>query len=97
MKEVVTTQNVVTTCDFNMCFTFAWVGWEGGAHDSYIFVESLQMPRLNFPHPPTGLKILRLHRMVYSFFFQKKIMMHFTCKYYLVNIGYPQMKGFLDP
>ena len=26
------TQNVMAVCDFNMCFTFAWAGWEGSTY-----------------------------------------------------------------
>nr|XP_017228074.1 PREDICTED: putative nuclease HARBI1 [Daucus carota subsp. sativus] len=45
------TQNILAVCDFNMCFTFAWAGWEGGAHDSRILNEARLKPELNFPHP----------------------------------------------
>ncbi|XP_020598334.1 uncharacterized protein LOC110037934 [Phalaenopsis equestris] len=31
------TQNVMAICDFNMCFTFFMVGWEGSAHHSRVF------------------------------------------------------------
>ena len=48
----VPTQNIMAVCDFNMCFTFVWAGWEGAAHDSRIFGEALCNPALNFPHPP---------------------------------------------
>ena len=40
-----------------MCFTFAWAGWEGGAHDNRILNEARLKPELNFPHP-IGNKIL---------------------------------------
>ncbi|XP_057730612.1 uncharacterized protein LOC130945943 [Arachis stenosperma] len=49
-----TTTNVMAVCDFNMCFTFIWVGWEGSAHDTIIFMEALRTKKLNFPHPPEG-------------------------------------------
>ncbi|CAI9262654.1 unnamed protein product [Lactuca saligna] len=49
------TQNIMDVCDFNMCFTFVWAGWEGTAHDTRIFNEALQRPDLNFPYP-TGDK-----------------------------------------
>ncbi|CAN6560322.1 unnamed protein product [Malus baccata var. baccata] len=49
-----TTQNVMAVCDFNMCFTFVWAGWEGAAHDSRIFMEALRRPELKFPYPPFG-------------------------------------------
>ncbi|KAM3203166.1 hypothetical protein P3L10_030792 [Capsicum annuum] len=45
------TQNILVVVDFNMCFTFALAGWEGSAHISRIFCESLRRQELNFPHP----------------------------------------------
>ncbi|KAK8916510.1 hypothetical protein KSP39_PZI022323 [Platanthera zijinensis] len=48
------TQNVMPTCDFNMCFTFVMAGWEGSAHDSRIFNFGTSDLRYNFPHPPPG-------------------------------------------
>ncbi|KAG5057034.1 uncharacterized protein LOC114412252 isoform X1 [Glycine soja] len=49
-----TTTNVMAVCDFSMCFTFVWAGWEGSAHDTKIFMEALHKPALHFPHPPQG-------------------------------------------
>ncbi|GKA55381.1 putative nuclease HARBI1 isoform X1 [Tanacetum coccineum] len=49
------TQNIMAACDFNMCFTFVWAGWEGTAHDTRIFLEALRRPQVNFPRP-TGDK-----------------------------------------
>ena len=49
------TQNIMDACDFNMCFTFAWAGWEGAAHDARIFLEALRREILHFPHPPRGM------------------------------------------
>ncbi|CAI9298375.1 unnamed protein product [Lactuca saligna] len=49
------TQNIMVVCDFNMCFTFVWVGWERTAHNTRIFSEALQRPDLNFSYP-TGDK-----------------------------------------
>ncbi|GJW27733.1 putative nuclease HARBI1 isoform X1, partial [Tanacetum coccineum] len=66
------TQNIMAACDFNMCFTFAWAGWEGTAHDTRIFYEALRRPEVNFPRP-TG------------------------DKYYVVDAGYPNTKGYLAP
>ena len=54
-RKGITTQNVMIVCDFNMCFTFTWAGWEGAAHDAQIYLEVLRMTSLNFPHPPPGL------------------------------------------
>ncbi|KHN49091.1 hypothetical protein glysoja_045582, partial [Glycine soja] len=44
-----TTTNVMAVCDFSMCFTFVWAGWEGSAHDTKIFMEALRKPALHFP------------------------------------------------
>ncbi|KAG5046384.1 hypothetical protein JHK86_015790 [Glycine max] len=49
-----TTTNVMVVCDFSLCFTFVWAGWEGSAHDTKIFMEALRKPALHFPHPPQG-------------------------------------------
>ncbi|KAH1113475.1 hypothetical protein J1N35_006853 [Gossypium stocksii] len=48
------TQNIMAVCDFNMCFIFAFPGWEGTAHDSRIFLQALRKQQLKFPHPPPG-------------------------------------------
>ncbi|XP_035846177.1 uncharacterized protein LOC118492362 [Helianthus annuus] len=45
----------MAVCDFNMCFTFVWAGWEGTAHDTRIFNQALDNVGLQFPHP-TGDK-----------------------------------------
>lgn len=66
------TQNIMAICDFNMCFTFVWAGWEGTAHDTRIFYEALRRPELQFPHPSGE-------------------------KYYVVDAGYPNTKGYLAP
>jgi hypothetical protein len=41
----------MAVCDFDMCFTFVWPGWEGSAHDTRIFLEATRDPSLHFPHP----------------------------------------------
>ncbi|XP_038688759.1 uncharacterized protein LOC119987925 [Tripterygium wilfordii] len=53
-KKGVTTQNVMTVCDFDMLFTFVCGGWEGSAYDSRIFNKVLSDVHSNFPHPSTG-------------------------------------------
>ncbi|KAL4564921.1 hypothetical protein LXL04_028997 [Taraxacum kok-saghyz] len=45
------TQNIMVVCDFNMCFTFVWAGWEGTAHDTRIFNEALERSKFHFPRP----------------------------------------------
>ncbi|GAV76742.1 LOW QUALITY PROTEIN: DDE_4 domain-containing protein, partial [Cephalotus follicularis] len=44
-------QNVLRICDFNMIFTFVYIGWEGVAHDSRVFTEVMAAPSNNFPFP----------------------------------------------
>nr|KAJ0214273.1 hypothetical protein LSAT_V11C400219720 [Lactuca sativa] len=45
-------QNVLGICDFNMIFTFVWVGWEGITHDSRVLKEVSCNPTSSFPFPP---------------------------------------------
>ncbi|KAL4572326.1 hypothetical protein LXL04_019098 [Taraxacum kok-saghyz] len=51
-RKGVPTFNVMATCDFDMCFTFAFVGWEGSAHDTRVFLHAINTPSMNFPKPP---------------------------------------------
>ncbi|XP_059286958.1 uncharacterized protein LOC132040337 [Lycium ferocissimum] len=44
----------MVVCDWDMCFTFVWPGWEGTAHDARIFDQALRRQNLNFPHRPSG-------------------------------------------
>ena len=43
------TQNIMAVCDFNMCFTFVWAGWDGTTHDTRIFNEAFRRPEVRFP------------------------------------------------
>ncbi|KAI3667047.1 hypothetical protein L6452_42089 [Arctium lappa] len=45
-------QNVLAMCDFNMIFTYVWVGWEGIAHDARVLREVAFDPNSRFPFPP---------------------------------------------
>ncbi|KAL4567082.1 hypothetical protein LXL04_022654 [Taraxacum kok-saghyz] len=71
-RKGVPTFNVMAVCDFDMCFTFISVGWEGSAHDTRVFLHAIETPSMNFPKPPDG-------------------------KYYVVDKGYPDRKGYLAP
>jgi hypothetical protein len=44
----------MAACSFDMQFTFVWAGWEGSAHDTRIFLEAIDNPRIKFPKPPEG-------------------------------------------
>ncbi|CAL5360482.1 unnamed protein product [Camellia sinensis] len=66
------TQNIMAACDFDMCFTFYLSGWEGSAHDTRIFLDTIRNPSYNFPKPQGD-------------------------EFYLVDAGYPNMKGYLAP
>lgn len=48
-RKGIPTQNIMVTCDFYMCFTFVYAGWEGTAHDVRIFISALRNNDLNFP------------------------------------------------
>ncbi|XP_076949461.1 uncharacterized protein LOC143622107 [Bidens hawaiensis] len=45
---------VMATCDFDMCFTFISIRWEGSAHDTRVFIIATQDSKFNFPHAPKG-------------------------------------------
>ncbi|KAG8391345.1 hypothetical protein BUALT_Bualt01G0178200 [Buddleja alternifolia] len=64
-------QNILAVVDFNMCFTFAWAGWEGAAHDNRIFGEVIRRTDLNF-HVPKGKKY-RTGNDGYSQLYKEKI------------------------
>uniref|UniRef100_A0A5B6Z1I6 Uncharacterized protein n=1 Tax=Davidia involucrata TaxID=16924 RepID=A0A5B6Z1I6_DAVIN len=66
------TQNIMAACGWDMCFTFAWPGWEGAAQDTQIFYQAIQSPNLNFPKPVGD-------------------------EFYLVDTGYPNIRGYLCP
>ncbi|CAH9106077.1 unnamed protein product [Cuscuta europaea] len=55
-----------------MCFTYVLAGWEGSAHDTRIFTDTIRRQDGNFPHPSGD-------------------------KYYLVDAGYPNSRGYLAP
>lgn len=38
------TQNVFTVVDFNLCFTYALVRWEGLAHDALVLSDAPKRP-----------------------------------------------------
>jgi hypothetical protein len=54
-RKGVPTQNVMAACDFDLLFTFVMTGWEGAAHDTRIFLETIRMNSVNFPKPPPGI------------------------------------------
>ncbi|TYJ16942.1 hypothetical protein E1A91_A09G015800v1 [Gossypium mustelinum] len=43
-----------------------WLGWEGPAHDTRIFIEVIRDPKYKFPHPPND-------KMFHLFLFLKII------------------------
>ena len=49
------TINYMCACDFDMKFTFAYVGWEGSTYDIRIFLGCLNNDYDNFPKSPLGL------------------------------------------
>ena len=41
-------------CDFDMMFTFVYIGWEGIANDAHVFLDALTRPKVNFPWSSEG-------------------------------------------
>jgi hypothetical protein len=89
------TQNVMAICDFDMRFTFVVSGWPGSAHDSRVFNHTLNRYSDEFPHPPEGLLLIS----TFSFLMLISCLTITLCveKYYLIDSGYPNRKGFLAP
>ncbi|XP_028120844.1 uncharacterized protein LOC114318178 [Camellia sinensis] len=48
------TQNIMATCDFDLCFIIVSLGREGSMHDSCIFNEIVINDNVPFPHPKEG-------------------------------------------
>ncbi|GAV79594.1 DDE_4 domain-containing protein [Cephalotus follicularis] len=67
-RKRIPTQNVMTTCGFDMQFTFCWVGWEGTTHDNKKFYAALRNPELNFPHPPDDIQKIEFFFLFKWFF-----------------------------
>jgi len=57
-RKGIPTFNVMASCDFDMCFTFISVGWEGSTHVTHIFFYAINTQALNFTKPPQGIVIL---------------------------------------
>ncbi|KAL3820188.1 hypothetical protein ACJIZ3_006093 [Penstemon smallii] len=53
-RKGIPTQNILVACDFDMCFSFVLPGWEGSAHDTRIFYDTIRNPAKNFPMPSPG-------------------------------------------
>ncbi|KAM3361037.1 hypothetical protein P3S68_015891 [Capsicum galapagoense] len=46
-------QNVLTICNFNIIFTYVYVGWEGIAHDARVLTEVVSNSDNGFSFPPS--------------------------------------------
>ena len=44
-------------CSFDMMFTFVYMGWEGTANDSRVFMDALNRPESGFPLLEEGKNI----------------------------------------
>ena len=55
------------SCDFDMKFTFVYMGWEGATNDPRVFLDALHRLENNFPWPPSGKDILLPHLCIYKF------------------------------
>ncbi|KAK4405736.1 hypothetical protein Sango_0580100 [Sesamum angolense] len=51
-------QNVLTICDFDMNFTYVYVGWEGSAADACVLDNAVSQDP-NFPFPPIAMAYRR--------------------------------------
>ncbi|ONI01919.1 hypothetical protein PRUPE_6G167200 [Prunus persica] len=53
-RKILITQNVMCACSFDMMFTFIYMGWEGTANDSRVFIDAVMRPENEFPFPDEG-------------------------------------------
>jgi hypothetical protein len=54
-KTGIPTQNVLTICDFDMCFTYVAAEQPGAYHDTSILYHAMEVDE-GFPHPPQGMR-----------------------------------------
>ena len=83
-RNGILTQNIMVSCDWNMCFTFVLVGWDGIAHDAWIFDHALTTSIMNFPHPPQGINFLYHYNWIL-----------FSFKFYLYNFYLSQQANII--
>jgi hypothetical protein len=55
-RKGVLAQNIMTTCSFDMQFTFFCAGWEGSAHNTRIFLEAIDNLNIRFLKPLEGIE-----------------------------------------
>ena len=48
-RKIVITQNVMCACDFNIMFTFVYVGWEGITNNALVLLDALTRLEIQFP------------------------------------------------
>lgn len=60
-RKGVPTQNVLVTCDFNLCFTFVLSRSKGTTYDSHILAQAMRSLNIHFPQPTVGKYYLDLH------------------------------------
>lgn len=97
-RKATITQNVMCACDFNMMFTYVYSGWEGSAHDSKILLDTITNQNVEFPWPPRG-KSWYQHKIMFNEINKVELtyILFDEGSFYLVDSGYPCIRGFLPP
>ena len=65
-RKIVITKNVMCACDFDMIFTFVYVGWEGTTNNAHVFLDALSRLEVNFPWPSEGKFWLSLYIWIFA-------------------------------
>jgi len=65
------TQNVLAIVDFDMRFTYAFIGQPGSMHDINVLFHALKNDHDKFPHPPKGM-----HGWILFFSYCFQIILH---------------------
>jgi hypothetical protein len=54
-QKSMTTHNVMCVVDFDLCFIYVYAGWEGSAHDSWVFFKYINDFKVRFLTPVEGI------------------------------------------
>jgi hypothetical protein len=86
----------MAACDFDMFFTFVLAGWPGSAHDMRVLDDAIARFSNKFKQAPRGTHISVFHRFLIVGNQQLQVL-HGVGKFYLVDSGYANRRGFLAP
>lgn len=85
-RKVEVTQNITTTCSFNMLFTYVYIGWERTTNDARVLMDAIKEDD-NFPMPPEGKEINIVEYIAILFcVFNNLFLMHISILLLILNV-----------